>query len=41
MIIDYEELIKKYLNKMIKNIATKRDIKKYDKLLEWYKNSLQ
>lgn len=40
MIIDYEELIKKYLNKMIKNIATKRDIKKFDKLHQWYANTL-
>ena len=39
MIIDYEELIKKYLDKMIKNIASKRDVNKFNKLHQWYANS--
>ena len=40
MIIDYEELIKKLLDKMIKNIASKRDVNKFNKLHQWYANSL-
>lgn len=40
MIIDYEELIKKYLDKTIKNIASKRDVSKFNKLHQWYANSL-